>query len=99
LAHADNPVQGKRLIRAGFTADASSPGSVNMLLEADNVALSRVFGVTATSLLVGGANDANNNPVTIAGVYLGATITGTLANFVLQNVLLEYQETSLWKGA
>jgi hypothetical protein len=100
LSHNNNPVQGKRLIRAGFTADAGVLAAVNMLLEADQApGVPRVVNVSPTSLLVGGANDAANNPMTQAGVYLGATLVGTFNNFTLQNVIIEYQETSLWKGA
>ena len=100
LSPGGNPAQGKRILRAGFTANAGANANINFVLEADEAAsINRVLRVTPTSLLVGGANDANNNPLTAAGVYLGATLTGTVNNFVLQNVILEYQETALWKGA
>ena len=49
--------------------------------------------------VVGGANDANGNPISASGMYLGLTITGTLAGFTMTNQIIEYQETSLWKGA
>ena len=99
LSHGQNPVQGKRAVRAGFTADAGATGTVNIEMDGDTTTSSNTLGVTGTSLLTGGSNDANNAPITIAGVYLGMTITGTMANFVLQNCICEYQETSLWKGA
>jgi hypothetical protein len=99
LSHGGNPVQGKRAIRAGFTADAAAVGTINIEIDADSATHANAFGVSANSLLIGGANDASNTPVAGAGVYLGATLTGTLANLVIQNVIIEYQETALWKGA
>jgi hypothetical protein len=99
LSHGGNPAQGKRAIRAGFTAAAAGAGTINIEIDADSVTHANAFGVTATSLLTGGANDASNTPIAGAGVYLGATITGTMANLVMQNVIIEYQETALWKGA
>jgi hypothetical protein len=97
--HEGNPVQGKRVVRAGFTADAAGAGAVAMTIDADTASMANSWNVSAASLLVGGANDANNTPVGGAGIYLGTTISGTLANFILQNMIIEYQETALWKGA
>jgi hypothetical protein len=99
LSHGGNPVQGKRVVRAGFTADAAGAGTINLEMDGDTATRSNTLGVTGTSLLTGGSNDASNTPITTAGIYLGATLTGMMANLVMQNVILEYQETSLWKGA
>lgn len=94
-----NAVQGKKVIRAGFTADAAGAGTVTFELDADTTTQTLTFAVTAASLLVGGTNDSANTPANVSGVNLGVTITGTLANFVLTNMILEFQETTLWKGA
>jgi hypothetical protein len=49
--------------------------------------------------LVGGSIDANSTPIGVSGIFLGLTISGTLAGFTLTNMAIEEQETSLWKGS
>jgi hypothetical protein len=91
LTHHGNAVQGKKAIRAGLSSDlAIGVGPVVMSVDTE---------VASGAAHVGGANDANNLPINTAGIYLGLTITGALPNFTMANLLIEYQETSLWKGA
>lgn len=93
-----NAVQGKKIIRAGFTADASGAGSVGVELDADSATQALTFAVTATSVLVGGTNDSANTPANLAGVNIGMTLTGTLANFTLANMIIEFQDIALWRS-
>lgn len=101
LTHHGNAVQGKKAIRAGLSSDlANSTGAVVMTVDTEVVTsgTAHVMDVPNGFAVVGGANDANNLPVNAAGIYLGLTITGTLAEYTITNLLIEYQEGSLWKG-
>jgi hypothetical protein len=101
LTHHGNAVQGKKAIRAGFSAQAGAVNeSLTMSLDteaANGTALTMdlIDGFT----VIGGANDANSNPINASGIYLGITLTGTLDQFTVTNLICEYQENSLWKGA
>jgi hypothetical protein len=100
LTHHGNAVQGKKVIRAGFTANlAASGGPITMELDADGATKTYTMNVPVGFTVIGGSNDENDSPIGISGIYLGETLTGTLAGLTLTNMLIEYQETSLWKGA
>jgi hypothetical protein len=100
LTHHGNAVQGKKVIRAGFTSQIGADSSVTMTVDTEaGLGLPLTMDIETGVSLVGGSNDANNDPVGASGVYLGLTITGTLAAFTMTNLILETQETSLWKGA
>jgi hypothetical protein len=101
LTHHGNAVQGKKAIRAGLSSDlANGTGAVVMTVDTEVVTsgTAHVMDVPNGFAVIGGANDANNLPINTAGIYLGLTITGALSDFTMTNLLLEYQETSLWKG-
>jgi hypothetical protein len=101
LTHHGNAVQGKKAIRAGFSYGLSF-GSNQAVMTVDTEAGSSAnyeLNVTAGFAVTGGMNDANNSPIGAAGVYLGITLTGNFQGFTATNMLIEYQETGLWKGA
>jgi hypothetical protein len=101
LTHHGNAVQGKKTVRAGFSYDqafGSNDVAMTIDTEAGNGTVSPM-AVTAGFAVTGGSNDANNDQITGSGIYLGMTLTGTFAGFTATNLLMEYQETSLWKGA
>ena len=98
LTHHGNAVQGKKVIRAGFAATLAAPGSLTMSIDADSASKVYTMDLPAGFALVGGSNDANNLPISNSGVYIGETLTGTAAGLTITTLLLEYQETSLWKG-
>ena len=100
LAHHGNAVQGKKAIRAGFSSQSGTADSVTMTVDTE-ASLGAVLTMDADEgfSVVGGSNDANSEPIGASGIYLGLTITGTLADFTMTNLIIEYQETSLWKGA
>lgn len=100
LTHHGNAVQGKKAIRAGFSCAALADSSLTMTVDteaAQGSALS--MDVDNGFAVIGGANDLNNNPIQASGIYLGLTITGTLAGLTMTNGIIEFQDTSLWKGA
>ena len=101
LTHHGNAVQGKKAIRAGFSSElVSGPSSVTMTVDTEAaLGPSRTMDIPTGFALVGGSNDANNAAINAAGAYLGLTITGTLAGETMTNLIIEYQESSLWKGA
>ena len=100
LTHHGNALQGKKVIRAGYTGNLTTAESdLTMLVEADATANSYTMEVPTGFSLVGGSNDENNAAIGAAGIYLGLTLTGTLAGYTITNLIVEYQETSLWKGA
>jgi hypothetical protein len=101
LTHHGDAVQGKRAIRAGFSSNlVAGPSSVTMTVDTEAaLGPNRTMSVPTGFALVGGSNDANNLPINAAGAYLGITITGTLAGETMTNIICEYQEASLWKGA
>jgi hypothetical protein len=100
LTHHGNAVQGKKVVRAGFTyQQAFGSNNVTMSVDADLTSTNYNMAIASTSNVAGGSNDASNNPISGSGIYLGETITGTFAGFTITNLILEYQETALWKGA
>lgn len=100
LTHHGNAVQGKKMLRAGFSSSVGANSSVTMTADTEAANGSALTMNVATGFsVIGGANDANNNPINAAGVYLGLTITGTLKAYTMTNAIVEYQETALWKGA
>jgi hypothetical protein len=95
-----NAVQGKKAIRAGFTSQVGGNSSVTMTVDTESgLGPSRTMDIATGVSLVGGSNDANNAAISNAGIFLGLTITGTLAGFTMTNLIIESQETALWKGA
>lgn len=98
LAHSDNPVQGKRVIRAGFTASSSGGGSaiVAMAIDTDDDSIANTMVINGGLALTGGANDATNEPISGVGIYLGMTISGVRAGLTMHNLIVEYQEKALW---
>ena len=100
LTHHGNAVQGKKVIRAGFTSQVGANSSVTMTVDTEGgQGTALTMDVETGVSLVGGSIDANSTPIGASGIFLGVTITGTLAGFTLTNLIEEYQETSLWKGA
>jgi hypothetical protein len=100
LTHHGNAVQGKKAIRAGFSYKYDDNDSVTMTVDTEAaLGPALTMDIAPGFHLTGGMNDANNNPINRAGVYLGITVTGTLTNFTMTNLIAEYQEASLWKGA
>jgi hypothetical protein len=100
LTHHGNAVQGKKAIRAGFSSSVGADSSVTMSVDTEAALGSALtMDIDTGFSVIGGANDAANNPIQASGIYLGLTISGTLAGFTLTNAIAEYQETSLWKGA
>lgn len=99
LTHHGNAVQGKKFIRAGFSANLVTAGTVTMEMDADQTENFYSMKVPAGFNVVGGSNDANDDPIGGSGIYLGMTITGTLAQFTMTNMLYEFQDTALWKGS
>ena len=99
LTHHGNAVQGKQVERAGFSYDLAI-GSGDVTMTIDTSALngsSNMMAVASGFHVTGGSNDANSNPIAGGGIYLGMTITGTLAGLTMTNMLIEYQENTLWK--
>lgn len=100
LTHHGNAVQGKKVVRAGFTyQQAFGSNNVTMTVDADLTSTNYNMAIANTSNVAGGSNDASNNPIAGSGIYLGETITGTFAGFTITNLILEFQDTALWKGA
>jgi hypothetical protein len=99
LTHHGNAVQGKRVIRAGFTSQVGSNSAFTVTVDTEaGLGTELTLDANAGVSLVGGAS-AGGTPVSAAGIYLGITITGTLAGMVMTNMIIEAQDTSLWKGA
>jgi hypothetical protein len=100
LTHHGNAVQGKKAIRAGFSSQSGANDSVTMTVDTE-AALGAALTMDASEgfSVVGGSNDANGEAISASGIYLGLTITGSLDEFTMTNLIIEYQETSLWKGA
>jgi hypothetical protein len=105
LTHHGNAVQGKKVVRAGFSG--SSAQNLVIIMTVDTEVANgpqHVIDVKTGFQVFGGSNDANNEPIGAAGIYLGVTLIGLAAGFTptaftATNMLVEYQETSLWKGA
>lgn len=106
LTHHGNAVQGKRVVRGGFTGVAGAanvPATVSFDTE-KGIGTALTFtipDVTALPQLTGGAYDNSNpqKPVNAAGIYLGATISATAFLAQISNIVIEFQDTALWKGA
>lgn len=96
--HHGNAVQGKRVTKAGFTASATTATNVSMTIDADTSINSNTMQIGSGFHLNGGANDVDNAPINGAGIYLGMTITGAMANMRMTNCVIEYQEATTWKG-
>ena len=100
LTHHGNAVQGKKAIRAGFSSQSQANDSVTMTVDTEAaLGTALTMDVDVGFSVVGGSNDANSDPIGASGIYLGLTITGTLAEFTMTNLIIEFQDTSLWKGA
>jgi hypothetical protein len=100
LTHHGNAVQGKRAIRAGFTSQIGANSAVTMTVDTEaGLGPARTMDISTGVSLVGGSNDANNNPIANSGIYLGLTISGTLAGLTMTNLIIEAQDSGLWKGA
>jgi hypothetical protein len=103
LTHHGNAVQGKKIIRAGFTSDLASGGPVDVAftLDTDNASTGQyVLTVQDGFSVVGGASDATSAPISASGIYLGVTMQSTgVFDYTMVNVIVEYQETALWKAA
>jgi hypothetical protein len=100
LTHHGNAVQGKAVIRAGFSYNqAFGSNNVTMSVDTENASNNYNLAITAGFHVTGGSNDASNNAIGGSGVYLGLTVSGTFAGMTMTNLLCEYQEKSLWKGA
>ena len=93
-------MQGKKAIRAGFSSQSQANDSVTMTVDTEAaLGTALTMDVDVGFSVVGGSNDANSDPIGASGIYLGLTITGTLAEFTMTNLIIEFQDTSLWKGA
>ena len=100
LTHHGNAVQGKKFIRAGFSSDSANGGvQVSISLDTESGSNNYELNVAKGFSMVGGSNDANAEPLGGSGAYLGLTITGDFAGFTMDNLIIEYQETALWKGS
>ena len=100
LTHHGNAVQGKKAIRAGFSSQSQANDSVTMTVDTEAaLGTALTMDVDVGFSVVGGSNDANSDPIGASGIYLGLTSTGTLAEFTMTNLIIEFQDTSLWKGA
>ena len=100
LTHHGNAVQGKRAIRAGFASLAAAIDELSISVDTEaGLGPSRELNTVDGFALVGGANDANNNPLSAAGIYLGLTVSGTFSGVTMTNLVVEYQEGTLWKGS
>lgn len=101
LTHHGNAVQGKKAIRAGFAAQIGAASqSLTMSVDTEaGVGTSHPMDLVDGFAVIGGANDADSDPIGAAGIYLGLTLTGTLAGLTISTGIIEYQETQLWKGA
>lgn len=98
LSHHGNPIQLKRFIRAGFTAQSAIAATVNLSLDTEVGSTLQTWNVPSGFDLTGGSVDSNGNQTGGAGGYLGLTLTGTLAvGFVLTNLAIEFQDSALWK--
>jgi hypothetical protein len=99
LTHHGNAVQSKRAMRVGFTSQIGADSSVTMTVDTETgLGPNRTMDITTGVSLVGGSNDANDEPIANSGIYLGLTITGTLAGFTMTNMIIEEQESAVWKG-
>lgn len=99
LTHHGNAVQGKKVIRAGFSsALATGTGEVFMTIDTEAANGSQLgMDVPTGFALVGGSNSTDNIPITGSGIFLGLTITGNLSGYTITNLIAEYQEGPLWK--
>lgn len=104
--HHGNAAQGKRIVRAGFTATIGAASqtltfSVDTEQQQGTLLTMNIPNVANRPQLVGGSqsNDSPQLPITNTGIYLGATLQGSLANLTISNVVIEYQEGTMWRGA
>jgi hypothetical protein len=88
LTHHGNAVQRKKTLRIGFAATTTANVKFNVSMDTNEGSQTYLENVVAgfNALTVTGDG---------AGRYLGATVTGTLANFTMTNLTLEYQETNV----
>jgi hypothetical protein len=91
LTHHGNAVQRKKVIRAGYAASILSSANIVMIIDTDNGSQTYTRALITIFHSVGSSVDGS-------GKYLGMTITGTLANFILNSMAIEYQEGPLWAG-
>jgi hypothetical protein len=88
LTHHGNAVQRKKAIRNG--AAVTTAGAVNMVITLDTNE-----GVQSYTHGMASGFNALSWQADGSGRYLGATITGTLANFTISNATIELQETNV----
>jgi len=96
LSHHGNAVQLKKMIRAGFAYRLTGTGSITQKIETElNTATASTLGVSR-ALASGHHVLGYADQVDLSGVYLGETLTGTLANFYLFTMGIEFQDSALW---
>jgi hypothetical protein len=88
LTHHGNAVQRKKTIRGGFAATAIANVTMTASMDTDEGTQSYLRKLASGFQALTAQEDGS-------GRYLGATITGTLANFTMTNLTLEYQETNV----
>jgi hypothetical protein len=88
LTHHGNAVQRKKTIRGGFAATASANVNMAVSLDTDEGTQNYQRKLAAGFQALTATEDGS-------GRYLGATVTGTLANFTMTNLTIEYQETNV----
>ena len=88
LTHHGNAVQRKKTLRGGFAATATANVSINLSMDTNEGSNSYTTAVPSGFQALTATEDGS-------GRYLGATVTGSLANFTMTNLTIEYQETNV----
>jgi hypothetical protein len=88
LTHHGNAVQRKKTLRGGFAATAVANVTFSASLDSNEGSQSYAQSVPSGFSALSSVEDGS-------GKYLGATVTGTLANFTMTNLTIEYQETNV----
>ena len=88
LTHHGNAIQRKKTLRGGFAATAVANVSFTETIDTDEGSQSYTKAAAKGFQALSATEDG-------AGRYLGATVTGTLANFTMTNLTIEYQETNV----
>lgn len=88
LTHHGNAVQRKKTIRGGFAATAIANVTMTATMDTDEGTQRYLRNLQNGFQALTAQEDGS-------GRYLGATVTGTLSNFTMTNLTLEYQETNV----
>jgi hypothetical protein len=95
LTHHGNAVQGKKTVRAGFAYSFEhTVGNVTMTLDTDPN-----FGGQAIVVPLSIGFGVPHRSIEGSGTYLGMTLTGSLPGLTFTNMILEFQDTPLWRGS